>query len=288
MQRSERFRALIEIYDGLLGPLSESGEAARSAAHPDVLARKWEWESEWLTELQGICRSTDGVTGGSPASMMRTLAARHRIPEVYSWLAASANRDQLLCFLGAEGGPDAGFDDLVAVAQLGLGGEAKLELATNYWDELGNGLLAGIHTELHRDTCSILGVHPTPLPRMSERALERAAFTGLLATNHWLQPELLGALGMVELQAGPRCRQVLKAMQRLGAPSEAQEFYRVHAEVDPRHGADWLTHVIEPLSQRYPAWGERFISGARWRLALNDGFLAELFGELRSQVSAAA
>ena len=41
--------------------------------------------------------------------------------------------------LAPEAAGEAGFDDLVAVCQVGLSGSAKMELGKNYWDELGCG-----------------------------------------------------------------------------------------------------------------------------------------------------
>ena len=84
---------------------------------------------------------------------------------------------------------------------------------------------------------------------------------------------MVGALGLIELQAGPRCRKVLSALKRLGAPADAFPFYEVHALVDPRHGKDWVDHVVAPLGAD-PWWAEGIVRGARWRWLVNDAFLA--------------
>lgn len=286
--RAKRFCTLLRIYDGLLGALDDFEVEAEWMTHPDVSALKWRLERDWLRELKAADYASSARDETNTVATMRKLAARNRIPEVYNWIAKAADRDQVLAFIAAEGGPDGGFDDLVAVAQLGITGEAKLELATNYWDEMGNGELEAMHTDLHRMTSETLGLKHSDRTKMSERALERAAFGGLLATNHWLQPEMLGALGMIELQAGPRCQQVLKGMRRCELPEVAQTFYRVHAEVDPRHGADWLAHVVGPMSVRMPHWRHRILRGAQWRIALNDAFLVELHQDLISKASQAA
>ena len=39
---------------------------------------------------------------------------RGLVPEIYEWLASDAGRDDIVEFLSLEGGPDGGFDDLVA------------------------------------------------------------------------------------------------------------------------------------------------------------------------------
>ena len=60
-----------------------------------------------------------------PVAALRALAARDRLPGPYKWLAREASYDELVWFLALEGGPDGGFDDLVAVCQVGLDGSAK-------------------------------------------------------------------------------------------------------------------------------------------------------------------
>jgi hypothetical protein len=106
-----------------------------------------------------------------------------------------------------------------------------------------------------------------------ESTLARGAILGMLVTNRTLQPELLGALGLIELQAGPRSRLVVQGLMRIGAPKEAVPFYEVHAEVDPRHGKGWLDNAIAPVLDDYPGIGERIVRGAMWRSRTN----AELF-----------
>jgi len=216
-------------------------------------------------------------------SAMRALAARDRLPAVYKWLARSADWSEVLTFLALEGGPDTGFDDLVAYCQVGLSGSAKMELATNYWDEMGDGDPRAVHTTLHDQLVAAIDMPRIPLDEQPVSALARAAFGGLLATNRWLQPEMLGALGLIELQAGPRCRLVLQAFDRTGAPGSAYPFYEVHAEVDPRHGKDWLEKAIGPTVTDVPEWGERIVRGALWRSVINSAFLDDVAAMLISE-----
>jgi hypothetical protein len=275
----DRFTALLAIYALHTAPLDDIGEAARLQHHPVIAALKQRCEQEWLEELSAI-ELPDGVDAADPISAMRALAARDRLPAVYKWLARSASWDEVVTFLALEGGPDAGFDDLVAACQVGLFGSAKMELATNYWDEMGDGDPDAVHTTLHDRLVEAIAMPRIPLAEQPVSALARAAFGGLLATNRWLQPEMLGALGLIELQAGPRCRLVLQAFQRCGAPEAAYPFYEVHAEVDPRHGKDWLDKAIAPTVTERPGWGERIVRGALWRSAVNGAFLADVTTQL--------
>jgi hypothetical protein len=279
----DRFATLLAIYDLHTAPVPDVGAAARYQHHPAVATLKQRCEDDWLEELTALALpdpvavtlDTEG-----PVQAMRTLAARDRLPAVYKWLARQAGWEEVVEFLALEGGPDAGFDDLVASCQVGLFGAPKMELATNYWDEMGNGDPGAVHTTLHDQLVAAIDMPRIPQDRQPVSALARTAFGGLLATNRWLQPEMLGALGLIELQAGPRCRLVLQALERCGAPDAAIPFYEVHAEVDPRHGKDWLDKAITPTVAEHPEWGARIVRGAHWRAVVNAAFLDDIGGQL--------
>lgn len=278
----DRFTTLLHIYDLHTAPLERVGPAARWQHHPAVAALKQTCERAWLAELEAL-PLPPGLEDADPIDAMRALAARDRLPTVYKWLARTATWDEVVAFLALEGGPDAGFDDLVATCQIGLSGSAKMELATNYWDEMGDGTPDDVHTTLHDRLAAAIDMPRIPLADQPLSALARSVFGGLLATNRWLQPEMLGALGLIELQAGPRCRLVVQAFERCGAPDAAYPFYEVHAEVDPRHGKDWLDNAIEPTVRDHPEWGPRVVRGALWRSAVNAAFLDDITETLVQQ-----
>lgn len=272
--------SLSVIHDLHTAPLGRLDGRERFQHHPAIARLKWCLEAELVAELERRDTATSWSLPESPAAAMRAIGARGLVPEIYEWLAEEADRDEIVEFLSIEGGPDGGFDDLVAACQIGLDGTAKLELAQNYWDEMGNGSLARVHTELHRKLSRALGLACPPPNRQPVEALERSVLTGLLATNRWLQPEMVGALGLLELQAGPRCRRVVAALRRIGAGEDALDFYVVHAEVDPRHGKDWVDKAVAPFDGD-PRWAEGIVRGARWRSIVNAGFfdaMAEWFG----------
>jgi hypothetical protein len=278
--RRDRFLTLLTVYDLHTAPLEVVGDAARHQGHPAVAEIKGRLEAEWIAELDAAWLDAGHLTSATGPDevvrAMRAVAARDRLPDAYRWLAKSADWSQVVDFLALEGGPDGGFDDLVAVCQVGLSGSAKLELAKNYWDEMGQGSAAGVHTALYEDLVEAIDMPHIARELLPVEALERSALGGLLATNRWLQPEMIGALGLLELQAGPRCRMVLQAFDRLGAPEGAYPFYVEHAEVDPVHGKDWMDKAIEPLAAERPEWGPRLVKGAWWRSSINLRFFAAL------------
>jgi hypothetical protein len=279
--RRDRFATLLALYALHTAPLETLGEQARHQHHPALAALKACCEADWLAELEALSLP-DGIDPYDAPAAMRALAARDRLPDVYKWVAKEASWEDIVTFLALEGGPDAGFDDLVAACQIGLTGPAKMELATNYWDEMGDGDPDAVHTTLHERLVAAIDMPTLPLAGQPTSALARTAMGGLLATNRWLQPEMLGALGLIELQAGPRCRLALQGFDRCGAPADAYPFYEVHAEVDPRHGKDWLDKAITPTVAAHPEWSPRIVRGAHWRSVINGEFLTDADQLLRA------
>jgi hypothetical protein len=264
--------ALLDIHALHLAPLDEIAGAEHLQHHPRVAALKGRLEARFRTRLD---EPTSEVVEDA-AEAMRRLAHEEMVPSIYDWLAETATRDELVEFVSYEGGPDADFDDLVAVCQVGLVGLPKVTLGANYWDEMGRGDLGAVHTELHSRMADALGVRAVPVEELPVAALERKVLNGYLATNRALQPELVGSLGLLECQAGPRCRRVVQAMRRLGVPSGALPFYEEHATADPRHGKEWLEGAVVPLVEAQPHWGPRIVAGARWRATVNRRFFAAM------------
>ncbi|HVE93974.1 MAG TPA: iron-containing redox enzyme family protein [Acidimicrobiales bacterium] len=270
---------LLAIYDLWLGSLPSVDGRERYQNHPVVASLKWRLEADFVNRLEELV-PPETVETFDAVSALRRIARRDDAP-IYDWLATSATWSQLVKFLAIEGGPDGGFDDLVAICQVGLDGAPKVVLGANYWDEMGRGELADVHTELHRQLVRAVDLPRLDWSELPSSALERSALNGLLATNRWLQPEMIGALGLLELQAGPRCRRVLRALRRLEAPSAALPFYDEHADTDPRHGKEWLDGAVAPLVEAHPEWHARIVRGARWRAELNSRLFADALKALQ-------
>lgn len=264
---------LLRIHDLHVGPFASIAGGPNRQHHPVIAELKWRLEAAFLERLQELDSRRAWDLPGDPSDALRAIQAVDRVPPLYRWLAEEADRRELRVFLELEGGPDGGFDDLVAQCQLGVDGEAKVELARNYWDEMGRGDESQVHTVLHRTMAEALGLRRLARGEQPGACLERTLLGSTLATNRWLQPEMVGALGLIELQAGPRCRAVVAALRRTGAPAASLPFYEEHARVDPQHGRSWLDRVVAPLVAEHPDVAWRIVRGARWRSTVNARFL---------------
>ena len=84
-------------------------------------------------------------------SWMRRSAKQHRVykhPYYREFIRNHATVDDLRAYVIQESVVDGRFDDLLAMMQVGTNGAAKMEIANNFWDEMGNGDSAQVHTML--------------------------------------------------------------------------------------------------------------------------------------------
>ena len=68
----------------------------------------------------------------------------------------------MLWFLTQEVAGEAGFDDLLALTQVKMPVTAKLEMARNYWDEMGRGRETAMHGPLLERLASYLEIDAQP------------------------------------------------------------------------------------------------------------------------------
>jgi hypothetical protein len=64
---------------------------------------------------------------------------------LFPWLETTATHEEIRWFVEQEVAGEAGFDDLLALTQTKMPEQAKLEMARNYWDEMGRGRSKGMH-----------------------------------------------------------------------------------------------------------------------------------------------
>lgn len=184
---------------------------------------------------------------------------------LFPWIAEQATMDQISWFLSQEVAGEAGFDDLVALTQLKLPVRAKLEMARNYWDEMGRGKESGMHGPMLDRLAADL--------RLSEQThsitWEAVAVGNLLmglAANRAYAFHSAGALGAIELTAPSRASRVSEGLQRLGVPLRTRRYYALHATLDIKHSEAWNEEVLKPLVRDDPRLALPIAEGALMRL----------------------
>src|SRR5262249_21866252 len=134
---------------------------------------------------------------------------------LFPYLAEQASYEQMHWFLTQEVAGEAGFDDLVALTQVKMPTVAKLELARNYWDEMGRGQHAGMHGAMLERVAQTMGLDARPEKIVWEALALANLLTGL-AANRCYAYHAIGGLGGVELTAPWRVGLVNRGLKRLG------------------------------------------------------------------------
>jgi hypothetical protein len=200
---------------------------------------------------------------------------------LFPWLAHEASLPEMRWFLTQEVAGEAGFDDLVAMAQIKAPTQAKLELARNYWDEMGRGNAKGMHGPMLDHTAQALGLD-AKIETTVAPALALGNTMVAFATNRRYAYHALGALGVIEQTAPGRAAQVAAGLKRLGVPARDRHYFDLHAVLDVKHSEAWNREVFRSLLATNPGCARYLAEGALMRLACGkacfDAYRAHLWG----------
>lgn len=185
---------------------------------------------------------------------------------LFPWLAQHADLAAMRWFVEQEAAGEAGFDDLVALTQVKLPTMAKLEMARNYWDEMGHGDRRGMHGPMLETLVRALGLDPQPEATVWQ-SLALGNLMTALATNRRYAFHSIGALGAIEMTAPDRAKAVAQGLERLGLDRASRHYFNLHAVLDRKHSADWNREIISSLVESDPALASPIAEGALMRLA---------------------
>ena len=184
---------------------------------------------------------------------------------LFPWLAEQASLDEMRWYLRQEAAGEAGFDDLTAYAQVKLPTRVKLELARNYWDEMGRGNHKGMHGPMLERLVVALDLRPSIDDTVWESLALANAMTAM-ATRRDFAWHAVGALGVIELTAPDRSAAVAAGLKRLGVPAKVRTYFDLHATLDVKHSQAWNAEAIGPAVAEDPLRARAIAEGALIRL----------------------
>src|SRR5665213_3437584 len=188
---------------------------------------------------------------------------------LFAWLAERASLQEMRWFLTQEAAGEAGFDDLVAMTQVKFPLRAKLELARNYWDEMGRGNPKGMHGPMLSILIESLDLEPEIETTIPESLALANAMTAM-ATNRCYAWHSVGAMGAVELTAPGRSACTARGLRRLGLSPRERRYFDVHSTLDVKHSAAWNREALAPLVAEDPARAVAIVEGALIRLKCGE------------------
>jgi pyrroloquinoline quinone (PQQ) biosynthesis protein C len=140
-----------------------------------------------------------------------------------------------------------------------------MELAANYWDEMGRGNPKGMHGPMLDGVVEALGLD-TAIEDTVWESLALANGMTAMAANRRYAWHAIGALGAIELTAPDRSRATADGLRRLGFGKEVSRYFDLHAVLDVKHSEDWNAKVIAPLVAEDPRRAVAMAEGALIRL----------------------
>jgi hypothetical protein len=188
---------------------------------------------------------------------------------LFPWLAEQASLQEMRWFLTQEAAGEAGFDDLVAMTQVKFPVRAKLELARNYWDEMGRGNPKGMHGPMLSILIGSLGLEPGIETTIPESLALANAMTAM-ATNRFYAWHSVGAMGAIELTAPGRSASTARGLRRLGLSPRQRRYFDIHSTLDVKHSAAWNREALAPLVEEDPARARAIAEGALIRLKCGE------------------
>ena len=180
---------------------------------------------------------------------------------LFPWIAEVADRNAISWFIEQESAGEAGFEDLGALTQVKLPVRAKLELARNYWDEMGRGNIKGMHGPMLGLLVGVLELEPE-IENTTWESLALANAMTAMATTRRYAWHSVGALGVIELTAPGRSACTAAALRRLGFAADERRYFDLHAVLDVKHSDAWNREALRPLVEEDPRRATASAEGA--------------------------
>ena len=260
--------------------LPAPGWEADVADQADMLLQ----EGEWLEGLRAHVSVRAAEAPRDPASFIAWFEELDRTgpgqgDPLFPWLAETATMEEFRWFLTQEVAGEAGFEDLTALTQVRLPQQPKLELARNYWDEMGRGNPKGMHGPMLEVLSHNLGLAPSADTTVWESLALANTMSGLAASRRYAYHSV-GALGVIEQTAPGRAALVAQGLKRLGVPAGDRHYFDLHSVLDVKHSIAWNAEAGWPLVEMNPDFAPALAEGALMRLEAGAACFARYRREL--------
>lgn len=198
-------------------------------------------------------------------------------PFYTQFLSEDASAADIKYYLIQETNLDPKFDDILAFMQIGLPVGQKLELAKNYFDEMGNGVEAEVHSRMFAETLKAAGVEDSDFSSaMLLQSIVSGNVSSCLALSRRHYFKAVGYFGVTEYLAPRRFKHVIKAWERNNLPSHGIQYHKLHVYIDTEHANGWFNNVVAPLVDQDPRIGREIAAGALIRINSSARYLDEL------------
>jgi hypothetical protein len=275
-------RGLHSYYDAYMGGPERFATIPELNTNPAIRAIEARW-LDW--EDRQIAAEPLPESQGEFLDWFHHVADQHTQPEFSHYLAHEATLPELALFFLAEELVDGKFDDIMALVQTGTKGVTKMTIAENYWDEMGEGDFAKVHTTLFdhsakymRAELDKIGLDESGL--ICTEIYENANLLLMYGIHRRLNPRALGAMGVLEQSASPRFQAMVDGCERVGVPEDVIEYQRMHVHVDADHGEEWVKGVFTPLVAADPQLRDEISRGVLTRVRVANAYYVKVWDQM--------
>ena len=240
-------------------------------------------EAQLRTDLQGIAGESMPESADAFKRWFddRARPSIYPVHPLFDFIEEHASFEQFRRFIAVEAGVHVSFDDVIALAQVGVRGSVKSEFLRNLRDEAGDDDPERFHLSMFEHLVGGLGIGPIYRCTLPSAALACGSYMMFLAHFRNYYGYCVGYLGILEALTPARFGCIARGGARLGIASELLEYHTEHSVLDTDHAHGWLHNIILPTILEHGAQMSREIAiGVRLRERVAqrywDAMLAEL------------
>ncbi len=244
------------------------------------LEKVWEQvlESKYEDEIEALANSNDFFN-----DLEKTIHSHHSGVDhpLFSYLKDNASLEDLREYIRQEGPFDLCFSDILCYLMPGVYGQKRIEIASNFWDEIGKGRQDRTHRKLRIKLMNTLNIneqehiqHPSKYC-WEELALANFYFKSSL--NRKKNTQALGALLCVEMAVPGKMNYVYDGLKRVGLDDKDLVYVSEHSVVDIKHAQGWRDDVLTPLLEQRPDLRQEVLKGVFGRLEVAGIVCEKLF-----------
>lgn len=166
-----------------------------------------------------------------------------------------------------------------------LRGQAKAALVAVEFDEFGGGRYERMHSRLYAELLASAGLHAGYLHYLEHvppQAFAPVNLMSLFGLHRGLRGALVGHFAAAEITTAPSAMRIVRALERLGAPSGCLPFFTEHVEADAVHEQVVRREVIGDLLEREPWLAADVVFGVRATELLESHLAEHLLSHWRS------
>lgn len=190
-----------------------------------------------------------------------------------------ATKEDLRFYLAQESVPR--FDDLLALIQVGVPIQMKMELAKNYWDEMGNGNLNNVHAAMFSKLNHYFNITPEyTLEKMLPFSLVSDNLSAMLAIYRENYARAIGFLAVTEYCVPRRFKFFIEGCRRLGIKEDILSYHILHTTIDGEHANGWFREIVVPMIEKNPYIANKITEGAILKLNSSQYFFDGIIEKL--------